>query len=155
MREILFRGKGTSGFSNGKWREGYYVKDFWMPTNKGYGIIPSNQEDGGYCEVDPATVGQYTGLTDKNGNKIFEGDLLDGDKYPYINDTGEHNYFAEVVWFDNCPAFGLCIHKHPLSAVRGISEGNCDIIEDFDSSKWEVIGNIHDNPELLKGGDQK
>ena len=147
MREILFRGKTE----NGEWvcgdllhpdlcGNGYSIEDFTKGKNNCFDVIPE-------------TVGQFTGLTDKNGKKIFEGDLLDGFEYPYISDTGEHNYFAEVVWFDNCPAFGLCTHKHPLSAVRGISEGNCEIIEDFDSSQWEVIGNIHDNPELLKGGE--
>ena len=100
--------------------------------------------------VDTNTIGQYTGLTDKNGIKIFEGDILQGDEYPYCSD-GEYNYYAEVVWFDNdCCGFGLCTHKNPKSAVRGISDGNCEWFEDFDSDSWSVIGNIYDNPELLQ-----
>lgn len=138
MREILFRGKSRN---NGKWYQG----DLVTVAHKRFIDDDIVKE-----RVIPETVGQYTGLTDKNGTKIFEGDLLDGDEYPFLSDNA-HNYFAEVVWFDNCPAFGLCTHKHPLSDVRGISEGNCDIIEGFDSSKWEVIGNIHDNSELLRG----
>ncbi len=97
----------------------------------------------------PETVGQFTGLLDKNGTKIFEGDILRGDEYPFCHE-GEYNYFAEVLWFENSPAFGLYTFKNPESKVRGISTENCDYIEDWDSSKWEVIGNIHDNPDLMR-----
>jgi uncharacterized phage protein (TIGR01671 family) len=100
-------------------------------------------------EVDCDTIGQYTGVTDKNGTKIFEGDILQGDEYPYCSD-GDYNYYAEVVWFDDgCCGFGLCTHKNPKSAVRGISDGNCEWLDDFDSDNWSVIGNIFDNPELI------
>ena len=101
-------------------------------------------------EVDPNTVGQYTGLMDKNGKRVFEGDLLNGFSYPFLRGNA-HNYFAEVVWFENSPAFGLVTHKNQLSAVNGISAGNTDYMEDFDPSAWEIIGNIHDNPELVEG----
>lgn len=153
MREILFRGKRKD---TGEWIEGNLIhktSHYGDPLDE-YHILYTGEFHCDYydsAEVFPETVGQYIGLTDKNGMKIFEGDFLNGFEYPFISDTGEHNYFVEVVWFDNCPAFGLYTHKHPLSTVRGISEGNCDIIEDFDSSRWEVIGNIYDNPELLKG----
>lgn len=82
---------------------------------------------------------------------IFEGDILQGSDYPFQNGDGEHNYYAEVVWFENSPAFGFVTRKNPKSSVRGISDGNCDYIEDFSGYRWEVIGNIHDNPELLNG----
>ena len=72
MREILFRGKGTSGLSANEWVYGYYCKDFWTPRKR-HGILPTDKERGGYVEVDPSTVGQFTGLTDKNGKRIFEG----------------------------------------------------------------------------------
>ena len=154
MREILFRGKRID---NGEWVEGIYYKrthDYGDISEKHYIITSTEslQYDQAleYEEIAPETVGQYTGLTDKNGKKIFEGDLLDGFSYPYLYEE-YHNYFAEVVWFDNTPAFGLYTHKYPTSTVRGCSDGNCDYIEDFDSSDWEVIGNIYDNPELLKG----
>ena len=145
MREVLFRGKTY---------EGEWVQGDFNHYHSGSGVFIAERESkGDFCKrVNPETVGQYTGLTDKNGKKIFEGDLLNGFEYPFLSDNA-HNYFAEVIWFDNCPAFGLYTHKHPLSAVRGISEGNCELMEDFDSSQWEVIGNIHDNPELLGGAD--
>lgn len=144
MREILFRGKREY---TGEWVEGYlYI------TQRGQYEI-SRYSKSYDCErytsvVIPSTVGQYTGLTDKNGKKIFEGDILAGDDYPFTSDS-ERNYFAEVVWFDNCPVFGTVTHRNPKSNVRGISDGNADFIEDFESIKWEVIGNIHDNKEIL------
>ena len=96
------------------------------------------------------TVGQYTGLTDKNGKKIFEGDILQGYIYPYLNE-GNFNYYAEVVYFENCPSFGIYTFKNPnLNIVKGISSGNTDFMKDWESKEWEVIGNIHDNPELLE-----
>lgn len=142
-REILFRGKvklpiNYRGY-NLSHRNGEWV----------YGLMNSNESIRGFF-VDTNTIGQYTGLTDKNGTKIFEGDILQGDEYPYCSD-GEYNYYAEVVWFDNgCCGFGLCTHKNPKSAVRGISDGNCEWFEDFDSDSWSVVGNIYDNPELLQ-----
>jgi uncharacterized phage protein (TIGR01671 family) len=104
-----------------------------------------------HLEIDRKSISQFTGLTDKNGKKIFEGDLLNGLQYPfYSSESDEHNYFAEVIWFPGNCAFGLYTHKHPTAKVRGISEGNADFIEDFNSDDWEIIGNIHDNPELLE-----
>lgn len=147
MREIIFRGKRLN---NGEWVEGSLCTT--IPSDENFYTISYFDFEGYYIEekVIPETVGQYTGLTDKNGKKIFEGDILAGDDYPFTSDS-ERNYFAEVVWFDNCPAFGTVTHRNPKSNVRGISDGNTDFIEDFESIKWEVISNIHDNPELLKG----
>jgi uncharacterized phage protein (TIGR01671 family) len=152
MREILFRGKRVD---NGEWVEGTvaYINSEYL-DRKVTIIIPINatellHEGIIYSEVQPETVCQHTGLKDRNGTKIFEGDILKGFQYPYLSD-GEYNYYAEVCWFDNCPAFGLYTFKAPDAKVRGISEGNTDIIEDFASEDWEVIGNIHDNKELLR-----
>ena len=137
----LFRGKYAE-----QWLYGYLTINgngscqIWENTDMG--IFPAI--------VDPKTVGEFTGLTDKNGVKIFEGDILSSDKYPYTSD-GSQNYFAEVVWFDNCPAFGLYTFKAPKSVVRGVAEGS-EFIED-DLSDMEVIGNIYDNPELMGGDD--
>ena len=157
MREFLLRGKRTD---NGEWVYGYYTKARYFLNKKEMHIIfePDVEafphcEFTGYEEVLPETVGQYTGLTDKNGVRIFEGDILRGFEYPFCsNINGEFNYFAEIVWFDDSSAFGIYTFKNPKSNVRGISEGNTDYLEYFNADKWEVIGNIHDNPELLEGG---
>lgn len=155
MREILFRGKRVD---NGEWVNGYYVAANYHWHNRGVHkdwIITAACSNGGWFAlhgrqpVVTDTIGQYTGLVDKNGKKIFEGDILAGDIYPYSHD-GEHNYFAEVVWFDNSPALGLYTFKNPQSHVAGIAAGLSDYMEEFDSTKWEVIGNIHDNPELME-----
>jgi uncharacterized phage protein (TIGR01671 family) len=139
MREILFRGKSGDG-----WHYGLLTKY----GNHKWRVI---EEDNNMVTVKTNTIGQYTGLTDKNGTKIFDGDILQGDEYPYCSD-GEYNYYAEVVWFDNgCCGFGLCTHKNPKSSVRGISDGNCEWFEAFDSNNWLVIGNIYDNQELVRG----
>ena len=149
IREVIFRGKRTD---NGEWIEGYAAM-----SGGTFIICDNGLTYGGFIvyEVIPETVGQYTGLTDKNGKKIFEGDILRGFEYPFCsNINGEFNYFAEIVWFDDSSAFGIYTFKNPKSNVRGISEGNTDYLEYFNADKWEVIGNIHDNPELMKGGEK-
>lgn len=159
MREILFRGKGTCGLNAGDWIYGYYVKDFWKPTRCGCGIIPIDTERGGYCEVDPSTIGQYTGLTDKNGNKIFEGDII---RYA---DLYDYNCYLERI--DNTEAYDKIDFGHIWTVdeiVYGIKTGypafdlnnhdwDCNGLSELNESGnyfYEVIGNIHDNPELLK-----
>lgn len=141
MREILFRGKRID---NGEWIDGYL---FRLSEELNPFIMIKNRSES--HEVFPETIGQYTGLTDKNGKKIFEGDILQGYQYPYL--SGENfNYYAEVIYFDNCPAFGIYTFKNPnLNVVRGISAGNTDLMEDWESENWEVIGNRWDNRELL------
>lgn len=121
MREILFRGKSV--YDN-KWVQGdlnHY--------HTGSGVFIAKREEGDFCErVIPETVGQYTGLTDKNGKKIFEGDIVK-----------TNNLFYVCFWDDCNFEFGLKNNKEDF----GIAYAPHDI---------EVIGNIHDNPELLGGG---
>ena len=131
MHEILFRGKQVD---NGEWVEGnLFVPD--RPDTPTQICIGTNIVRISY-DVDPSTVGQYTGLTDKNGKKIFEGDIVKG-----LFVVGE---ISSVVIF-KYGYFGI--------------EWNIDEIKVLDpflglrNIECEVIGNIHDNPELLKGGD--
>lgn len=142
-REILFRGKRKD---NNEWVCGYLYR-LSERLNPFIMFVNSNAES---HEVIPETVSQFAGLTDKDGKKIFDGDILRGFCYPFQDGEGNYNYYAEVVWFENSPAFGLVTHKNPESNVVGISDGNCEYIEDWDSTQWEVIGNIYDNKELLE-----
>ena len=139
MREILFRGKGTCNLNAGKWIYGNYVKDFWGRGEE-HGIIPIDKEKGGYCEVIPETVGQYTGLTDKNGTKIFEEDIC---------------RFREWSNGDMC-WIGKVHYEHQQFVISGHKNKECEsdfllVLSRFIPENIEVIGNIHDNPELLKG----
>lgn len=138
MREILFRGKSSH---NGKWVEGEWVEGYlgievgkipyiqWLEYDDDY-----HEDVVEECAVDPDTVGQYIGLTDKNGKKIFEGDILSGqldDLFP----TEESIY--EVVWHD----YGWHIRNN-----SGIDTADKEWIRQY----FKVIGNIYDNPELLE-----
>ena len=142
MREILFRGRRD----NGEWTEGFivasrentYPDGFEMITVDGinYDELENYQPDFLSYAVDLETVGQFTGLTDKNGKKIFEGDIL---KFSY---TGKNHGVegTEAVVFKN-GKFGVEWGWHrEMVALDG-----------FANTTIEVIGNIHDNPELLEG----
>lgn len=120
MREILFRGKQID---IGEWVEG----DLQHAPSGAMAISACND----FSMVDPETVGQYTGLTDRNGRKIFEGDIV---MIPYSKKPG----LPAEVHYSHVDA-GFYIRRH---GYTGIS------LED--SRRWcEVIGNIFDNPELI------
>lgn len=140
----LFKAKRID---NGEWIIGFIT---FHKTGKAF-IKPIFGDARSSEEVDPATICPCTGKRDKHKNLIFENDLMDGFIYPYLSGLdSEHDYFAEVCWCDDITGFGICTHKYKNSDVRGSSDGDVDLIENFDSSKWEVIGNIFDNPELLE-----
>ena len=128
MKDILFRGLWVHG--NKEWIEGDLVRDSeGKPhiVDTKYAVYWGGEstfvcED--ECEVIPETVGQYTGLTDKNGKKIFEGDIVK-------NEFGE---IAEVRFL-----FG---RYTPFNVYPEYRCFNCEYCE--------IIGNIHDNPELLE-----
>lgn len=159
MRTIKFRGKEKIG---GVWLFGSYIytdddknNPFQTkPPKEKHQIMFYESSDwnmGGwnYAEVRKETIGQYTGLKDKNGKEIYEGDILRGDKYPF-NCDGVDNYFAEIVWSDDVCGFYRITIKKPNSTVRGVSHGNWEQLDEDDIKSFEIIGNIHDNPELLK-----
>lgn len=89
------------------------------------------------------TLMQFTGLKDRNGKEIYEGDIVVTNEYPFY-DTGVPNYRAVVEWEGVGFAYTLnCVNPEK----RGISHGICQSMDD--DMDWEVIGNIHEHPELL------
>lgn len=133
MREILFRGKLAS---TGEWAEGN------LRISKQYVsvITPDESPVGVYGKVDPKTMGQYIGIKDKNGKRIFEGDIVkhfnnSNEEY----DIGEIYYDINNVWWRRT-GNGNCRKKTVISYQLSLT------------CVYEVIGNIHDNPEILKGG---
>ena len=129
MRKIIFRGKRKA---NADWvhgdlsfhRDGRIYIRCWdrsefSPTYNAY-------------EVDPKTVGQFAGLTDKNGKKIFEGDIIQHGKRKGI-----------IFYYGN---FGMFM-------ISWIPNGGANIFMNVLHTEVEVIGNIHDNPELLGGSE--
>lgn len=145
MREILFRGK----------RDRYgreWVYGSLIQTGKFCCILePENSDrydypyldadlgtiDGQAIPIDPLTIGQYTGLNDKNGNKIFEGDILKSDLCAEL---------LLVIFNEGCGAFQVLFND-------GYSEGFLEHYSDI--NHLQIIGNFHDNPELLNSHYEK
>lgn len=165
MRDILFKAKRIG---DGEWVEGYYCHSSIIDKEKSelyniclkHCIITRN----GYCyEIDKYTICQYTGLTDKNGNKIWENDVV-----KFIE------YKGNIVF--ECGSFGIAfkntidwdVIQRMILPVTGCDNRLWACVNDNYISLWEimwnfndeedsvytveVIGNIFDNPELLEGG---
>lgn len=131
MREILFRGKRID---NGEWVYGQYAYLLNARTEDGEPIKHMIVDGTPFGQtVDPSTVGQYTGLTDKNGKKIFEGDVMEFDAYGF-------HYKGVVSFADG--NFGVMCNRPTASPFLD------NAIEQHDAI---FVGNIHDNPELLEG----
>ena len=142
MREILFKAKRKD---NGEWVEGYYCK-----TTLGNEVRPSDvifvpfkvsrNEEWGWMKVDSDTICQYTGLTDKNGKKIWENDIISISAYSY--DEPEDDYFGIVTYCEKDACWSLN-NKERYGEI---------ICECFGSYTTEIInhGNIFDNADLLE-----
>lgn len=132
MREILFRGKRID---NGEWVEGLYTENC-ISYASGFAIIEDYYEK---YEVKRDTVGQYSGLTDKNGKKIFEGDICKFREW----DKGD------MCWI------GKVHYEHQQFVISGGPNEECATTFTLCMSRFipeniEVIGNVYDNPELLE-----
>ena len=147
MREILFRGKRLD---NGEWVWGDLIaSNLISPDRNGELYINGKYVDGMvwgegcFYRIAQSTIGQYTGLMDKNGKRIFEGDIVAQNWYDY--DEPRDDSFGKVVFCEyDCSFSVMDVNKDGFMPL-----GRCG------SYHWEVevIGNIHDNPELLKGGE--
>ena len=142
MREIKFRGKRLD---NGEWIYGSLLVSHFKDDKKERYFI--TQFSGNYTfehEVDPNTVGQFTGLRDKNGRDIWEGDIFKEDGSGIVRSV--FRVPGDLAFEDNPVSFGYD-HRAPVYPYSSIAE--------MQSVSWlsqccEVIGNIHDDPELLK-----
>lgn len=146
MREILFRGQAANRIDGRAYRTNYKNGD-WV-----YGLLTDAENYAGFSEmtntigvsgieVDKNTVGQYTGMTDKKGTKIFEGDIIKVDDavketFPQVEDGDVR--FSRGGFFVG--SYGDILRSFDVIAdYKGVMRG-------------EVIGNIHDNPDLLESG---
>lgn len=121
MREILFRGKHMHVCPENKHLDGTWVEGY---------LEDENHINDGKCEflIDPETICQYTGLIDKNGKKIWEGDIVQ-----------DKNCTYKVVWGEGNGGWTAEYESVPLYSIGCAT-----------SKKYKVVGNVYDNPELLE-----
>lgn len=136
MREILFKAKRID---NGEWVEGYYLRDQYHRGGKD--IIFYRKDSDRFTVytdiIDPETLCQFTGLYDKNGNKIWENDIL----MAHLDESYPEDATYEIVEWN-------------VAGWAGHETGSTDrqYLDKFDLEHFEVVGNIFDQPELLQEG---
>ena len=140
MRTIKFRGKSLE---NGEWLYGDLIHYEWEPEQP-YPYIQTGMErnEHGIMQtrggrVNPSTIGQFTGLTDNNGKEIYEGDIL-----LFCDSIKSEVKFHHGGFGYTTPSGNFLLGGNP----------NFDFNPDDKDERFEIIGNIYDNPELLEGG---
>ena len=133
MRTIKFRGKPIQGEHL---YENFVYGNLVKYASGVYNILVPIQWGFENYEISPETIGQFTGLKDKNGNEIYEGDILRFGNSP--------SGVCEVKWNESIAAFCILFYFEDEIGSRPLCGG----------VEFAIIGNIHDNPELLKGGEQ-
>lgn len=138
MCEILFRGKDIL---TGEWLYGDLIQSANEEDVKF--IVPFAETN--TRGIISETIGQFTGLCDKNGKKIFEGDIVIYNDNENADSEGE---FSIVVWYDD-DVIGFALEHHSPSCEVYYE---CEWVQSC--CYYEIIGNVFDNPELLKGDDK-
>ena len=127
MREIKFRGKRVRP-------EG--VQDAWAFGSLIQRIEATEIHDSIFTwNVHPETIGQFTGLIDKNGTDIYEGDIIQ-----------DNNGIGVLIWFQT--SWGVASYAYGYDGLKSYTAVDSFYVNE--AKEWEVIGNIHDNPELIK-----
>ena len=132
MREIKFRGRAID---SGEWAYGFLLlTDVRAYIHPGRDGLDFDDIDFGYgfIQVDPKTIGQFTGLLDKNGKEIYEGDIVASPDIIYGEMDNNLVSYCDGYWY-------------PLVTV----EQDYNAIDRYRPEDFEIIGNIHENPELL------
>ena len=130
MRAIKFRGKSIL---TDEWFYGDLVHS---ADKKRTAILVNDKDSYDECEVVPETIGQFTSLYDCDGKEIYEGDIL--------RFGNSKCGVCEVKWDESIAAFCICFYFKDEIGSRPLGGG----------VEFAIIGNIHDNPELLKGGEK-
>ncbi|MBQ8603880.1 MAG: hypothetical protein IJ410_03430 [Oscillospiraceae bacterium] len=134
MREILFRAKRC--YIKDEWKQGYLTR-MWGTLH----IVDENNENAAYAIV-PETIGQYTGVEDKNGVGIYEGDILRREFADDQEEAGVDVCYAYVQYRNDEHGSGFFL----VDAENGVA----DTLDLINCREFRVVGNIHDNPQLLE-----
>lgn len=145
MREIKFRGKEIN---TDEWVFGFYTQGSFIDPNTGKETVRHIIHADFLHDVEPETIGQYTGLKDRNGKEIYEGDII------YSEFSDRSNCHCLVGWNEEKVCFGLMDEFAFRSKQEGYDFPKFDslVLWNFRNygTKFEVVGDIHDNPELIK-----
>ena len=141
MRTIKFKAKTLK---TGEWAVGDLVC-----SNGKFFIKHEDEPDKVFplcTKVDPDTVCEFTGFLDKNGNEIYDGDVLRSDKHPFscLEDNDIDNYYGIIGWSEEAASFCMVSAQNPKSYILGMSDGISDSISQNKMQDFEVIGNVHD-----------